>query len=67
MTIYAGAPSIGWGVYRENPWHFVALFQSQIEAAAMAIDMGEGYIAHYGEKTGKECFVRSDSEPLLHS
>jgi hypothetical protein len=59
MPIVEGKTLIGWGVMRKDPWDFVGLFESQIEAAAKAIDMGKGYAAHYGESTDGEHFVWS--------
>jgi hypothetical protein len=57
MSIVGGKTIVGWGVVREEPWHFVGLFDTQLEAAAKAIDMGVGYVAHYGESTNSEHFV----------
>jgi hypothetical protein len=57
MAIVDGKTLIGWGVVREDPWHFVGVFETQIEAAAKAIDMGEGYSAHHGESAGEGNFV----------
>lgn len=61
MPIVNGKTLIGWGVVREEPWHFVGLFESQIEAAAKAIDMGAGYTAHFGESSDGQSFVWSDA------
>lgn len=61
MTIVYGKSLIGWGVVRDTPWHFVGLFQTQIEAAAKAIDMGPGYMARYGQSSDSDTFVSEDS------
>ncbi len=60
MPTVDGKSLIGWGVVREEPWHFVGLFETQIETAAKAIDMGAGYSARYGESTDGENFAWSD-------
>jgi hypothetical protein len=57
MPIVDGKTLVGWGVLREQPWHFIGLFDTQIEAAAKAIDMGVGYAAHYGHSKDGENFV----------
>lgn len=56
MPIVDGKTLIGWGVVRHEPWDFVGLFETQIEAAAKAIDMGAGYAAHYGESSDDDSF-----------
>jgi hypothetical protein len=57
MSIVYHKANVGWGVMREEPWHFVGLFDTQLEAAAKAIDMGVGYVAHYGASADGEHFV----------
>jgi hypothetical protein len=52
MSYLSGETNAGWGVVRELPWHFVGVFETQVEAAARAIDMGVGYVVHYGEHRG---------------
>jgi hypothetical protein len=52
MPIMTGKTLVGWGVVREQPWDFVGMFDTQVEAAAKAIDMGKGYEAHHGETDG---------------
>jgi hypothetical protein len=57
MPFMASKTVTGWGVVREEPWEFVGLYETQLEAAALAIDMGIGYAAHFGEFNGKDNFV----------
>jgi len=57
MSILGSKSLTGWGVVREAPWHFVGLFETQIQATAKAIDMGPSYAAHFGETTSAETFV----------
>lgn len=57
MLFVKGKNLLGWGVVREMPWHFVGIFESQLQAAAKAIDLGPGYAAHYGESTNAQTFV----------
>ncbi len=61
MPIVDGRTLIGWGVVREEPWDFVGLFETQIEAAAKAVDMGPGYDARYGESADGNSFVWKDA------
>ena len=56
MPIVEGKTLIGWGVVRSEPWHFVGLFETHMEAAAKAIDMGQGYAARYGESKDRVSF-----------
>lgn len=56
MPIVDGKTLIGWGVVRRQPWHFAGLFETQIEAAAKAIDLGVGYVAHFGESKDEASF-----------
>jgi hypothetical protein len=60
MSIFDRKPLIGWGVVREEPWDFAGLYETQIEAAAKAIDMGIGYQARFGESSSKDAFVWKD-------
>lgn len=50
MPIVNGKTLIGWGAVRETPWHFAGLFASQGEAQIKAEEMGDGYVARYGER-----------------
>ena len=58
---YPGAKTLsGWGVARLEPWHFVGLFPSQVEAEAKAAELGPGYVAKFGEnEEGTDNFVWS--------
>jgi hypothetical protein len=61
MPMVDGKTLIGWGVVREDPWDFVGLYETQIEAAAKAIDMGIGYQARHGQSASKDSFVWEDT------
>jgi hypothetical protein len=67
MPIVDGKTLIGWGVVREEPWHFVGLYETQIEAAAKAFDMGVGYQAHHGESSSESSFVWKGREGFGHT
>lgn len=50
MPIVDGKTLVGWGAVREAPWHFAGLFRTQQEAQLKADEMGDGYVARYGER-----------------
>lgn len=52
----------GWGVYRNSPWHFVGLYQTEAEAKQVKIDKGGDYQAVFGShRLGSDDFVHSTS------
>jgi hypothetical protein len=58
MPFKAGRTLKGWGVIRENPWHFAGLFPTREAAEAKAKELGPGYIARPGEQQeGTDNFV----------
>lgn len=48
----------GWGVYRDNPWHFYGLFGSKDEALKALATAGDAYLMGYGEhRNGSDDFI----------
>ncbi|TWI52499.1 hypothetical protein IQ22_03269 [Pseudomonas duriflava] len=48
----------GWGVFRNSPWHFVAMFNSESVADSEAIRLGGDYIVSWGaHKLGTNQFI----------
>lgn len=63
MPFPTGKALKGWGVIRNDPWHFVGLFTTQSEAYTKAREMGPGYIARLGEqREGTDDFVWTNSD-----
>lgn len=55
---------LGWGVVRNEPWHFAGLFSSEEEATRHAAELGPEYEVHWGEnKKGTDDFVFGASPP----
>lgn len=58
MPFVDGNTVKGWGVFRQEPWHFVGVFPTKEAAEAKARDMGPGYIVAFGEnREGTDDFV----------
>jgi hypothetical protein len=50
--------TLGWGVYRGNPWHFVGLFDTEQEAREAAAKIGKDYKFDYGSNEhGTDNFI----------
>lgn len=49
---------MGWGVFKDSPWHFAGLAPTRGDAITMAADHGDGYKAAYGSHLpGTDDFV----------
>lgn len=40
----------GWGVFRNNPWHFDQLFPTKSEAEARRNQLGQTYVVEFGSR-----------------
>lgn len=40
----------GWGVVRNEPWHFVGLFPTEVEAQERCAELGNGYEVKFGSR-----------------
>jgi len=57
---------LGWGVFKDGPWHFIDIYATQDTAQAEATRRGEGYIVEYGShRLGSDDFVSGLTPPKL--
>jgi cell filamentation protein, protein adenylyltransferase len=53
----------GWGVYRSDPWHLHGVYASSAKAAAVQLELGNGYKTAFGShRSGTDDFVMASSD-----
>jgi len=53
----------GWGVYRSDPWHLHGVYSSSAKAAAVQLELGNGYKTAFGSyRSGTDDFVMASSD-----
>lgn len=52
---------VGWGVYRDVPWHFAGIFQHKRQADERAAEMGDGCkVASGRQPIGTDDFIEEE-------
>ena len=56
--LFTGATIDGWGVIRDQPWHFAGVFPTEESARRRAARLGTGYDVRFGQgRKGTSMFI----------